>query len=281
MPSGLPGRAGAFAESTESTGSTGGTARTATPALPAVSVVMPVLNEERHLADAVAHVLEQDYPAAVEVVLAVGPSRDRTLEVAHGLAAADPRITVVENPSGQTPAGLNAAIAASHNPVVARVDGHALLPPGYLRIAAETLAATGADNVGGIMAADGRHPVRAGRGPGDDVQGGRGRGQVPYRWRGGARRVGVPRGVQARGDRPGRRLRRGVPACAGLGAESPHPYLGRHGLVPAADAGRATGHGRTCARSAVSTSTMAGGAASWPASTGARSARVIWRRPPR
>ncbi len=131
------------------------TGHTAAPALPAVSVVMPVLNEERHLAEAVAHVLGQDYPAAIEVVLAVGPSRDRTLEVARSLAAADPRVTVVENPGGQTPAALNAAIAASHNPVVARVDGHALLPPGYLRIAAETLAETGADNVGGIMAAEG------------------------------------------------------------------------------------------------------------------------------
>ncbi len=119
---------------------------------------MPVLNEERHLADVVAHVLRQDYPAAVEVVLAVGPSSDRTLEVARGLAAADDRVCVVDNPTGQTPAALNAAIAASRYPVVARVDGHALLPPGYLRIAAETLAATGADNVGGIMAAEGVTP---------------------------------------------------------------------------------------------------------------------------
>lgn len=123
--------------------------------LPAISVVMPVLNEERHLAEAVAAVLRQDYPAQIEVVLAVGPSRDRTREVAEQLAAADPRITVVDNPSGHTPAALNAAVAASRHPVLARVDGHAMLPPGYLRIAAETLLATGADNVGGIMAAEG------------------------------------------------------------------------------------------------------------------------------
>lgn len=116
---------------------------------------MPVLNEERHLADAVAAVLRQDYPAQIEVVLAVGPSRDRTREVAERLAAADPRVTVVDNPSGHTPAALNAAIAASRHPVLARVDGHAMLPPGYLRMAAETLLATGADNVGGIMAAEG------------------------------------------------------------------------------------------------------------------------------
>ncbi len=126
--------------------------------MPAISVVMPVLNEERHLEQAVRHVLAQDYPAPVEVVLAVGPSRDRTREVAQRLAAGDRRVIVVDNPSGQTPAALNAAIAASRNPVVARVDGHALLPPDYLRIAAETLAETGADNVGGIMAAEGVTP---------------------------------------------------------------------------------------------------------------------------
>ncbi|MGE5292811.1 MAG: glycosyltransferase family 2 protein [Micromonosporaceae bacterium] len=126
--------------------------------MPAVSIVMPVLNEERHLEEAVRHVLQQDYPAPVEVVLAVGPSRDRTREVAERLAAADRRVIVVDNPSGKTPAALNAAIAVSHNPVVARVDGHALLPPDYLRVAAETLAETGADNVGGIMAAEGVTP---------------------------------------------------------------------------------------------------------------------------
>jgi hypothetical protein len=133
-------------------------ARPPAAALPAISVIMPVLDEERHLAEAVGRVLAQDYPAALEVVLAVGPSRDRTRAVAARLAAADSRVKVVDNPSGQTPVGLNAAVAASVHPVVARVDGHALLPPGYLRIAAETLAETGADNVGGIMAADGVTP---------------------------------------------------------------------------------------------------------------------------
>src|SRR6266567_1028371 len=73
--------------------------------MPAISVVMPVLNEERHLEEAVGHVLQQDYPAPVEIVLAVGPSRDRTREVAERLAAADPRVTVVDNPNGHTPAG--------------------------------------------------------------------------------------------------------------------------------------------------------------------------------
>lgn len=125
---------------------------------PAVSVVTPILNEERHLASAVQHVLSQDYPGELEVVLAVGPSTDRTQEIADGLAAADPRVRVVANPTGRTPAGLNAAIAASSHDIVARIDGHAMMPADYLRTAVETLERTGADNVGGIMAAEGETP---------------------------------------------------------------------------------------------------------------------------
>jgi len=103
-------------------------------------------------------VLEQDYLAPVEVVLAVGPSRDRTLDIAERLAGADPRITVVANPSGRIPAAVNAAIKVSRYPIIARVDGHALVPAGYLQQAVRTLQETGADNVGGIMAAEGGTP---------------------------------------------------------------------------------------------------------------------------
>ena len=39
---------------------------------------MPVLNEERHLAEAVAGVLDQDYPGDLELLLALGPSHDGT-----------------------------------------------------------------------------------------------------------------------------------------------------------------------------------------------------------
>jgi hypothetical protein len=88
-------------------------------------------------------------------VLAVGPSRDKTGQIAAELAAADARVHVVANPTGRTPAGLNAAISASSLPVVLRVDGHGMLSPGYVRTAVETLARTGADNVGGVMAAEG------------------------------------------------------------------------------------------------------------------------------
>jgi succinoglycan biosynthesis protein ExoA len=121
---------------------------------------MPVRNEELNLADSVRSVLSQDYAGEIEVVLAVGPSRDGTLQLSERLAAADPRVTVVPNPTGHIPCAVNAAIKASRHSIVARVDGHALLPQGYLRTAVAELRRTGAANVGGIMAAEGVTPFQ-------------------------------------------------------------------------------------------------------------------------
>lgn len=124
-------------------------------ALPAVTVVMPVMNEERHLAESVQRILEQDYIGSVDVVIAVGPSHDQTMRVASDLATLHAPVTVVDNPSGRTPAALNLAIAVARGDIIVRVDGHALIPTDYVRIGVETLERTGADNVGGIMAAEG------------------------------------------------------------------------------------------------------------------------------
>lgn len=124
-----------------------------------VSVVMPVLNEARHLADSVRMVLGQDWPGELELVLALGPSTDETDEIAAGLSAADPRVRTVPNPSGRTPEGLNAAIAASRGDIIARVDAHAEIPTDYLSAAIAVLEETGADNVGGIMHAVGVSPL--------------------------------------------------------------------------------------------------------------------------
>jgi hypothetical protein len=116
---------------------------------------MPVLNEERHLEHAVERILAQDYAGEIEVVIAVGPSTDGTHEVADRLVRERANVRVVENPTGKTPAGLNAAIAASTGEVIVRVDGHAMIPSDYVAVGVATLAAAGADNVGGVMAAEG------------------------------------------------------------------------------------------------------------------------------
>lgn len=123
--------------------------------MPDVAVIMPVLNEENYLASSVKAILTQNYDGNIRIVLALGPSIDKTNEIATDLQTQDNRITCVQNPSGRTPDGLNAAIAATTESVIVRVDAHSELSANYLTTAVETLARTGADNVGGVMAAKG------------------------------------------------------------------------------------------------------------------------------
>ncbi|MCX5333609.1 MULTISPECIES: glycosyltransferase family 2 protein [unclassified Streptomyces] len=129
--------------------------------LPAVSVIMPVLDEERHLRGAVQAILAQEYAGELEVVIALGPSKDRTDEIAAELvretASDSKRVHTVPNPTGRTPAALNAAIKASRHPIVVRVDGHGMLSPNYIATAVRLLEETGAQNVGGIMHAEGEN----------------------------------------------------------------------------------------------------------------------------
>jgi succinoglycan biosynthesis protein ExoA len=123
---------------------------------PPVSVVMPVRNEARDLVESVEQILSQEYGGELEVVLAVAPSTDGTEPIADELAAADPRVQVVPNPAGRTPAGLNAAIRTARHDVIVRVDGHGILTPGYVTRAVQLLESTGAANVGGVMLAVGQ-----------------------------------------------------------------------------------------------------------------------------
>ena len=125
---------------------------------PTVSVVMPIRNEAAHLERAVASILAQHYPLSFDVCLAIAPSDDGTEAIAADIAERESRVSVVPNPVGVTPAGLNAAIAATSGDVVVRVDGHAELSAGYIRRAVDTMRRTGAVNVGGVQAARGETP---------------------------------------------------------------------------------------------------------------------------
>ncbi len=114
-----------------------------------VSVVMPARNAAATVEASIRSALEQEYPQPLEVVVAEGMSHDGTRQVIERLARADPRVRLVDNPTGTTPAGLNRAVAAARGEIIVRCDAHAILPPGYVATAVDLLVATGADNVGG------------------------------------------------------------------------------------------------------------------------------------
>ncbi|CAB4950568.1 unannotated protein [freshwater metagenome] len=127
---------------------------------PALSVLMPVLNEELYLEDAVNSVLGQDYPGEIELLLSLGPSRDKTLQVANALAKRDKRVRLIDNPRGLTTVGLNKSIGQAKFDYVIRVDAHSEPQPNYLQRGIEILLETGADLLGGVMAAKGKSPFQ-------------------------------------------------------------------------------------------------------------------------
>jgi len=121
-----------------------------------ISFVMPVRNEEKYLEEAVRAVLQQEFKGDTELVLAIGPSHDKTAAVAQQLKKTFSQLKVVDNPGGDTATGLNLAIAESKYKVVIRVDAHSTLPAGYAQLAHQILAETNAANVGGKMVAEGK-----------------------------------------------------------------------------------------------------------------------------
>ncbi len=116
---------------------------------PKVAVVIPAKNAEKTLEKAFVSVLNQKIEESIEICIAVAPSEDSTLDVAKRIELDNENVTLVENPSGKTPAGLNLAIKNTQAPVIVRLDAHAELEEKYVSIALETLEKTGAANVGG------------------------------------------------------------------------------------------------------------------------------------
>ncbi|KGA05812.1 MAG: glycosyl transferase family 2 [actinobacterium acIB-AMD-6] len=121
---------------------------------PSVSFILPILNEERDLENCVSAILQQDYLGSIEIILALGPSIDKTTQIANTIAAGDTRIKLVDNPTGQTARGLNLAIKSSSYEIICRIDGHSEIDRTYIKTAVLIMQETGAVNVGGLMYAN-------------------------------------------------------------------------------------------------------------------------------
>jgi glycosyltransferase involved in cell wall biosynthesis len=105
----------------------------ATTSKPTVSVLIPVLNEAAVLERTVPTMLAQRrVEGSIEFIFAEGASRDRSRSILERFAVKDLRVRIVENPTGRTPDGLNAALAAARGEYVARMDAHCFYPDTYL-----------------------------------------------------------------------------------------------------------------------------------------------------
>jgi len=126
-----------------------------------VTIAMPALNEEHYIEACIASVQAQDYPRdQIEILVADGRSTDATRDILARLAAADPRIRMIDNPERLQAAGLGLIVKAARGDVIVRMDVHCEYAADYVRTCVETLERTGADNVGGAQRARARTPFQ-------------------------------------------------------------------------------------------------------------------------
>ncbi len=92
---------------------------------PSVDVIVPAKDAGDTIRPALEAINDQTYRLLGSVVVAA--SDPGTAAVARECGA-----EVVDNPTGRTPTGLNLALAQTTAEVIARVDAHAVIPPGYL-----------------------------------------------------------------------------------------------------------------------------------------------------
>ena len=126
-------------------------ARTPAPdTSPTISVIVPVRNEAGFIANTLAQLLTQDYPAdRVEILVADGRSTDETRTIVSAIADEFPRVRLLDNPHRLSSAGRNVAVEASRGDLILVIDGHCQIDnPRYLLDLADAFERSGADSVG-------------------------------------------------------------------------------------------------------------------------------------
>src|SRR4029450_5404288 len=102
-----------------------------------ISIIVPILNEARHVEQFVRDVAAQDFGGDVELLVADGGSTDDS--VARLRRAADEHgveLKLVGNPSGWVSHGLNECVKSAAGDLLVRLDCHSRYPSDYLRVCA-------------------------------------------------------------------------------------------------------------------------------------------------
>ncbi len=120
-----------------------------------VSVLVPVLNEAKHVRASVEAMRAQRFDGELEFIFIDGASDDATRSILEELAELDPRIRVLDNPARRTPQALNIGLAAARGRFVARMDAHTHYPEEYLAQGVERLRRGDVAHVSGPQLARG------------------------------------------------------------------------------------------------------------------------------
>ncbi len=123
---------------------------------PFVSVIVPMRNEKRYIERCIRSLAAQDYPTdRFEVIVIDGGSEDGSRDVVESMCRDFASLRLIENRDRQAARGLNLGLAYAEGDVIARLDGHAVAEPNFIRESVAAMKRTGADVVGGPIASIG------------------------------------------------------------------------------------------------------------------------------
>lgn len=122
-----------------------------------VLVVIPCLNEEKHIANIITKLAAEAEFIDLKIVVADGGSIDQTRSIVQQLARSNSRILLLDNPKRIQGSGVNSAVRkyAEGAQFIVRMDAHASYPDHYCETLLNVRARTSADSVVVIMRAEG------------------------------------------------------------------------------------------------------------------------------
>jgi len=122
---------------------------------PKVSFIIPVLNEEKTIKKCIDSILNLKYPQdKIEILIAEGPSKDKTHEIILEYARKNKNLKLMDNPTGNTSIGRNICIENSTGDMLMNYSGHVIAKENLLEILAlkllnssQKIVAVGCSNI--------------------------------------------------------------------------------------------------------------------------------------
>ena len=115
-----------------------------------ITVLIPCKNEELYIDRVLQNIIDQDVDKSkLEVIVIDGESSDRTQQIAKKYTDQYNFISLISNPDGYVPHGLNLGIENSTGDIIVRMDAHSEYPNNYISVLSSLLFELRADNVGG------------------------------------------------------------------------------------------------------------------------------------
>ncbi len=109
--------------------------------LPTVTVIIPMRNEEKHIARCLHSVISQDYPKElIEVIVVDGGSNDGSMKIVRELAEGHSNIRLIGGPGVNCPAAMNIGIKNAVGELISKIDAHGYVASDFLRMSAKHLS---------------------------------------------------------------------------------------------------------------------------------------------